>query len=108
MLKISFCEIWSFWSFFVQIRAFVIYTSLGLPNLNVKTKRILVVVIKWRHRANRNLSDVINLHVNGFFVISAQDCSFLNIDFIVIEKEHDYSDFCKPIHLQLTKVSFPG
>ena len=32
----------------VQIAAFVIYTSMGLPNLNMKrkTKRILVVVIK--------------------------------------------------------------
>ena len=36
--------------FLVQI----IQTSLGLPNLSVKgkTKRILVVVVKWRHRAN--------------------------------------------------------
>ena len=35
-------------SFLVQIRAFVIYISLGLPNLNMKrkTKRILVVVVK--------------------------------------------------------------
>ena len=35
-------------SFLVQIIAFVIQTSLGLPNLNVKakTKRILVVVSK--------------------------------------------------------------
>ena len=35
-------------SFVVQIIAFVIQTSLGLPNLNVKgkTKRILVVVSK--------------------------------------------------------------
>ena len=34
--------------FLVQIRAFVIQTSLGLQNLNVKekTKRILVVVVK--------------------------------------------------------------
>ena len=40
--------------FLVQIKAFVIQTSLGLPNLNIKgkTKRILVVVVKWRHRAN--------------------------------------------------------
>ena len=40
--------------FLVQIRAFVIQTSLGLHNLNMKgnTKRILVVVVKWRHRAN--------------------------------------------------------
>ena len=38
--------------FLVQIRAFVIQTSLGLQNLNMKgkTKRILVVVVKWRHR----------------------------------------------------------
>ena len=35
-------------AFLVQIRAFVIQTSLGLPNLIVKrkTKRILVVVVK--------------------------------------------------------------
>ena len=34
--------------FLVQIRAFVIQTSLGLQNLNMKgkTKRILVVVVK--------------------------------------------------------------
>ena len=34
--------------FLVQIKAFVIQTSLGLPNLNMKekTKRILVVVVK--------------------------------------------------------------
>ena len=34
--------------FLVQIKAFVIQASLGLPNLNmkVKTKRILVVVVK--------------------------------------------------------------
>ena len=40
--------------FLVQIRAFVIQTSLGLHNLNMKgnTKRILVVVVKWPHRAN--------------------------------------------------------
>ena len=40
--------------FLVQIKAFVIQTSLGLPNLNIKgkTTRILVVVIKWRHCAN--------------------------------------------------------
>ena len=39
---------------FVQIRAFVIETSLGWPYLSRKeeTKRILVVVSKWRHRAN--------------------------------------------------------
>ena len=32
----------------VQIAAFVIYTSMGLPNLNMKgkTKRILVVLVK--------------------------------------------------------------
>ena len=38
----------------VQIRAFVIYTSLGFPNKNMKgkTKKILVLVVKWRHRAN--------------------------------------------------------
>ena len=40
--------------FLVQIKAFVIQTSLGLPNLSVKgkMKRIVVVVVKWRHRAN--------------------------------------------------------
>ena len=34
--------------FLVQIKAFVIQASLGLPNLNMKekTKRILVVVVK--------------------------------------------------------------
>ena len=44
--------------FLVLIRAFVIQTSLGLQNLNMKekTKRILVVVVKWRHRANGLLS----------------------------------------------------
>ena len=38
----------------VQIAAFVIYTSMGLPILNMKgkTKRILVVEVKWRHRAS--------------------------------------------------------
>ena len=37
--------------FLVQISAFVIYTLLRIPNLNVKgkTKRILVIVVKWRH-----------------------------------------------------------
>ena len=36
--------------FLVQIRAFVIQSSLGQPNLNMKrkTKRILVVVVKRR------------------------------------------------------------
>ena len=40
--------------FLVQIRAFVIQTSQGLPNFNmkVKTERILVIVVKWSHRAN--------------------------------------------------------
>ena len=40
--------------FLVQIRAFVIQTSLGLQNLNMKgkTERIMVVVVKWRRRAN--------------------------------------------------------
>ena len=40
--------------FLVQIRAFVIQTSLGLQNLNMKgkMKRILVVVVKLHHRAN--------------------------------------------------------
>ena len=54
--------------FLVQLRAFVIQTSLGLPwlqNLNVKgkTKRTLVVVVKWRHRANGPL------HWNGLAMI---------------------------------------
>ena len=41
-------------SFLLQIWAFVIETSLGLSNLNLKgkTNRTLVVVIKWRHRSN--------------------------------------------------------
>ena len=41
-------------SFLVQITAFIVKISLALPNLNMKrkTKRILVVVVKWRHRAN--------------------------------------------------------
>ena len=41
-------------SFLVQITAFVIKISLGLPNLNMKrkTKKILVIVIKWCHHAN--------------------------------------------------------
>ena len=40
--------------FLVQIRAFIILSSLGFLNLNMKgkTKRILVVVVKRRHRAN--------------------------------------------------------
>ena len=40
--------------FLVQIKAFVNKTSLGLPNLNMKgkTKWILVLVVKRRHRAN--------------------------------------------------------
>ena len=40
--------------FLVQIKAFVNKTSLGLPNLNTKrkTKWILVLVVKRRHRAN--------------------------------------------------------
>ena len=40
--------------FLVLIKAFVIQTLLGLQNLNMKgkTKRILVEVVKWRHRAN--------------------------------------------------------
>ena len=40
--------------FLGQIRAFVIQTSLGLQNLNMKgkTKRTLVVVVKLRHGAN--------------------------------------------------------
>ena len=40
--------------FLVRIRAFVIQTSLGLQNLNIKgkTKKIMVVAVKWRHRAN--------------------------------------------------------
>ena len=38
----------------VQIAAFVVYTSMGSPNLNMKgkTKRILVVEVKWRNRAS--------------------------------------------------------
>ena len=38
----------SWFCFLVQMRAFVIQTSPGLPNLNMKgkTKRILVVVLK--------------------------------------------------------------
>ena len=48
-------------SFLVQITAFVIYISLGLPHLNMKrkTKRILVVVVKWRHRANGLLESML-------------------------------------------------
>ena len=40
--------------FLVQIRTFVIKTSLGIPNLNMKgkTKRILVVLVRWRHSAH--------------------------------------------------------
>ena len=38
--------------FLVLIMAFVIQTSLGLQHFNMKgrTKRILVVLVKWRHR----------------------------------------------------------
>ena len=38
----------------VQIKAFVIQTPLGLPNLNMqgKSKRMLVAVVKCRHLAN--------------------------------------------------------
>ena len=45
--------------FLMQIGTFVIQTSLGLPNLNMKekTKRILVVVAKWRHRASGLLQE---------------------------------------------------
>ena len=44
--------------FLVQIRSFVISTSLGLQNLNMKgkRKRIVVVVVKQCHRANGLLS----------------------------------------------------
>ena len=42
--------------FLVQIRAFAIKTSPGLPNLNIKEKTkwilVVVVVVKWRHRPN--------------------------------------------------------
>ena len=36
-----------------KIRAFVIQSSLGLPNLNMKgkTKRILLILVNWRHCA---------------------------------------------------------
>ena len=49
--------------FLVQIGAFIIKTSQGFPNLNMKgkTKSILVVVLKWRHRTNglfRIISDL--------------------------------------------------
>ena len=49
--------------FLVQSRAFVIETSLRLPNLNMKrkSKRTLVVVVKWRHRANGLLLTVCSL-----------------------------------------------
>ena len=50
--------------FLVQIRAFVIQTSLGLQNLNMKgkTNRILVVVVKWRHHAGLLLN---TLYLSG-------------------------------------------
>ena len=53
--------------FLVQIRAFVIHTSLGLPNLNEKQnlKRILVVAVKWRHHANCVLPSHKNLLVTN-------------------------------------------
>ena len=40
-------------SVLVGIRAFVIYTSLGLLNESMKrtVKRILVIIVKWRHHA---------------------------------------------------------
>ena len=41
--------------FLVQIRAFAIKTSPGLPNLNIKEKTkwiLVVVVVKWRHWPN--------------------------------------------------------
>ena len=56
--------------FLVQIRAFVIQTSLGLQNLNMKgkTKRILVVVVKWRHHAK----DLILIRIlHGFSHVSS-------------------------------------
>ena len=49
--------------FLVQIKAFVIQTSLGLQNLNMKgkTKIILVVVVEWSHRPWKNERDLISL-----------------------------------------------
>ena len=49
--------------FLVQSRAFIIETSLRLPNLNMKRKpkRILVVAVKWRHRSNGLLLTVCSL-----------------------------------------------
>ena len=51
----------------VQVRAFVIETSLGLQNLNMKgkMKRILVVVVKWRHRANGLLISPFSCYLNS-------------------------------------------
>ena len=103
MLKISFCEIWSIWSFFFcAIWGFCYSNLAGITKFKCENDKDSVgrssKMTPWRHQFT----------CQRFFVISAQDCSFLNIDWIVIEKEHDYSDFCEPIHLQLTKVSFPG
>ena len=56
--------------FLVQIRTFVIQTwSLGFPNFDMKwkTKRILVVAVKWRHRANGLLLININVEYQSWF-----------------------------------------
>ena len=41
-------------AFLMLIRAIVVFTSLGIQNLNMKRKTnwIVVVVVKWRHREN--------------------------------------------------------
>ena len=86
--------------------------SLGLPNLNMKrkTKRILVVVVKWRHRANglflnfectfcgflsRRCKNVENVYETFVNTIEHTECTssfFRNLAFLVGLKQAKRSD----------------
>ena len=59
-------------SFLVQITAFVMEIWLGLPNLNMKrkTKRILVVKVKWRHHVNGLCIWVINFFPTMWWTVT--------------------------------------
>ena len=69
----------------MQIRAFVIQTwSLGLQNFDKKgkSKRILVVAVKWRHRANGLLLININLEYQSWFSLVRNHCRVLHVPLV--------------------------
>ena len=99
--------------FLVLIRAFVIQTSLGLKNLNMKgkTKRIPVVVVKWRHRTNGLFAicfleyiDLVDFSLTTFSHVLLLLLIFLVVVFVVVSVLCFLLVFCL-IHVNIVTLA---